>query len=63
MAAKQDDQDRTMELASSQRGGRDPQRRGGYQREGYGEAVAKSLLRSIAASLGRIIVRAITGRR
>jgi hypothetical protein len=40
-----------------------PRRRsGGYQRQGIGEAVAKSLIRSIASSLGRILVRTITGR-
>jgi hypothetical protein len=37
-------------------------RRGGYQRQGYGEAAAKSFIRSIAARLGTILVRAITGR-
>ena len=42
--------------------GSQPRRRGGYQRQGIGEAVAKSLIRSIASSLGRILVRAITGR-
>jgi hypothetical protein len=39
-----------------------PRRRGGYQREGIGEAMAKSSIRSLAASLGRVIVRVITGR-
>jgi len=39
-----------------------PPRRGGYQRESLGEAMAKSFIRSVASSLGRIIVRAITGR-
>ena len=39
-----------------------PRRRGGYQRMGLGEAVAKSFFRSVASSLGRIIVRSITGR-
>jgi hypothetical protein len=37
-------------------------RRGGYQRQSVGEAIAKSFLRSIASSLGRILARAITGR-
>ena len=37
-------------------------RRGGYQRQGYGEAIAKSFLRAIAAALGRFLVRAITRR-
>jgi hypothetical protein len=39
-----------------------PRRRGGYQREGLGEAMAKSFIRSIASSLGRVIVRVLTGR-
>jgi hypothetical protein len=39
-----------------------PQRRGGYQRESLGEAMAKSFIRSLASSLGRIIVRAVLGR-
>jgi hypothetical protein len=39
-----------------------PRRRGGYQRQGLGEAMAKSFIRSIASSLGRILVRTITGR-
>jgi hypothetical protein len=37
-------------------------RRGGYQRQGYAETAAKSFIRSIAARLGTILVRAITGR-
>ena len=39
-----------------------PRRRGGYQRESIGEAMAKSFIRSLASSLGRVIVRMITGR-
>jgi hypothetical protein len=39
-----------------------PRRRSGYQREGIAEAVTKSFMRSVAASLGRVIVRMITGR-
>jgi Bacterial protein of unknown function (DUF853) len=39
-----------------------PRRRSGYQRQSVGEAIAKSFLRSIASSLGRILARAITGR-
>jgi hypothetical protein len=39
-----------------------PRRKGGYQRQGMGEAVAKSFIRSIASALGRILVRVITGR-
>jgi hypothetical protein len=37
-------------------------RRGGYQRQGVGEAMLKSLIRSIASSIGRTIVRTITRR-
>jgi hypothetical protein len=43
--------------------GSQPQRRSGYQRQSVAEAIAKSFIRSIASSLGRILVRAITGRR
>ena len=39
-----------------------PRRRGGYQRESIGEAVAKSFIRSIAGRLGRAIARIIVGR-
>lgn len=39
-----------------------PRRKGGYQRQSIGEAVAKSFIRSIASSLGRILVRTLTGR-
>jgi hypothetical protein len=39
-----------------------PARRGGYQRESLGEAMAKSFIRSVASSLGRAIVRAVLGR-
>ena len=39
-----------------------PQRRGGYQRESVGEAMAKSFIRSVASGLGRAIVRAVLGR-
>jgi hypothetical protein len=38
------------------------QRRSGYQRQSIGEAVAKSFIRSIASSIGRILARTITGR-
>jgi hypothetical protein len=38
-------------------------RRSGYQRQSIGEAMAKSFIRSIASSLGRILVRALTGGR
>jgi hypothetical protein len=37
-------------------------RRGGYQRQSIGEAIAKSFIRSIASSLGRMLARAISGR-
>ena len=40
----------------------EPRRRGGYQRQSIGEAAAKSFIRSIASSIGRILVRTITGR-
>jgi Bacterial protein of unknown function (DUF853) len=42
--------------------GSQPRRRSGYQRQSVGEAIAKSFIRSIASSLGRILARAITGR-
>jgi len=38
------------------------QRRRGYQRQSIGEAIAKSFIRSIASSLGRMLARAISGR-
>lgn len=40
----------------------EPRRRSGYQRQSVGEAMAKSFIRSIASSIGRILVRTITGR-
>jgi hypothetical protein len=39
-----------------------PRRRSGYQRQSVGEAAIKSLIRSVASSIGRILVRTITGR-
>ena len=39
-----------------------PRRRGGYQREGVGEAMVKSLVRAIAGRLGRAIARMLVGR-
>ena len=39
-----------------------PRRRRGYQRESLGEAMTKSFIRSIAASLGRILVRMLSKR-
>jgi Bacterial protein of unknown function (DUF853) len=38
-------------------------RRSGRQRESLGEAAIKSFIRSVGASLGRAIMRAILGRR
>ena len=40
-----------------------PRRKGGSQRMGLGETVIKSFIRSIASSIGRILVRTITGGR
>ena len=40
-----------------------PRPRRGYQREGLGEAMIKSFIRAIGASLGRVITRTILGRR
>jgi len=54
LAGAQDDMQRAY-------GSQQP-RRGGYQRQSIGEAAAKSFIRAIAASIGRILVRAITGR-
>ena len=65
MARKHGDEedDEMMPVAGQQRRSQDaPRKRAGYQRQSIGEAVAKSFIRSIASSLGRIIVRAITGR-
>ena len=39
-----------------------PRRRSGYQRQSVGEAIAKSFIRSVASSLGRVLARAIAGR-
>jgi hypothetical protein len=61
---KQDDSDHLagpQEQMQTAYGSQQP-RRGGYQRQGIAEAAAKSFIRSIAASLGRILVRTITGR-
>jgi hypothetical protein len=62
MTTRPEDQDQMMPVAGQQRPPQQRQRRGGYQRQGIGEAVLKALIRSIAASLGRIIVRAIRSR-
>jgi hypothetical protein len=63
MANKPDDGDR-MPAGDQRQSAYDAGtgRRGGYQRQGMAEAAAKSFIRSIAASLGRIILRTITGR-
>ena len=65
MTSRREDDDTRMPL-TGQRGQPaydDPQpRRGGYQRQGIAEAAAKSFIRSIASSIGRILVRSITGR-
>jgi len=66
MSSKREDDD-IMPVAGQQRRQEPsydppPRRKGGYQRQGIGEAVAKSFIRSIASSLGRILVRSITGR-
>ena len=65
MTSRREDDDAKMPLSGAR--GRqaydDPQpRRGGYQRQGIAEAAAKSFIRSIASSIGRILVRSITGR-
>ena len=64
MANRQDDQDQMMPLSGQRQQPTydPPPRRGGYQRQGIAEAAAKSFIRSIASSLGRILVRTITGR-
>lgn len=66
MASRNDDRDRPVPRGQRQEPDYDDDdrrpRRGGYQRQGIGEAVAKSFIRSIASSLGRILVRTITGR-
>ncbi len=59
MTTRPQDPDQIMPVAGQPR---PQQRRGTYQRQSLGETVMKSLIRSIASSLGRIIVRAITGR-
>lgn len=64
MSSKRDD-DEIMPVAGQRQQpsyDQQPRRKGGYQRQGIGEAVAKSFIRSIASSLGRILVRSITGR-
>ncbi len=63
MTKKQDDSDTLARpQGEMQTAYGSDQRRGGYQRQGLGEAAAKSFIRSIAARLGTILVRAITGR-
>jgi hypothetical protein len=65
MTTRRDDEDTRMPPTGQrpQSAYDDPQpRRGGYQRQGIAEAAAKSFIRSIASSIGRILVRSITGR-
>jgi hypothetical protein len=63
MASRNDDRDRPPPRRQEpDYDDQPPRRRGGYQRQGIGEAMAKSFIRSIASSLGRILVRTITGR-
>ena len=64
MTSRREDDDAKMPLSGRpQHAYDDPQpRRGGYQRQGIAEAAAKSFIRSIASSIGRILVRSITGR-
>ena len=63
MTKKQDDSDYLAgpEDRMQNAYGQQP-RRGGYQRQGIGEAAAKSFIRSIASSLGRILAKTLTGR-
>jgi hypothetical protein len=64
MASRNDGRDRSPPRRQEQDYDEPPPRRrsGGYQRQGIGEAVAKSFIRSIASSLGRILAKALTGR-
>ena len=65
MASRNEGRDRAPPRRQQQDYDEPPPRRrsgGGYQRQGIGEAVAKSFIRSIASSLGRILVKTITGR-
>jgi hypothetical protein len=66
MTDRRDDRD-SMRPASGARRGPEyddpPPRRGGYQRQSVAEAAAKSFIRSIASSIGRILVRSLTGGR
>jgi hypothetical protein len=61
MTSRPDNQDR-REPVQQPTSSPPPQRRRGYQRESLGEAMAKSFIRSVASSLGRIIVSAILRR-
>jgi hypothetical protein len=64
MASRNDGRDRSPPRRQEQDYDEPPPRRrsGGYQRQGIGEAVAKSFIRSIASSLGRILAKTLTGR-
>jgi hypothetical protein len=64
MASRNDGRDPSPPRRQQQDYDEPPPRRrsGGYQRQGIGEAVAKSFIRSIASSLGRILAKTLTGR-
>ena len=67
MTSRRDDDDQKMPLAGPReqqayQAYNEPARHGGYQRQSIAEAAAKSFIRSIASSIGRILVRSITGR-
>lgn len=66
MTGRREEEDAKMPLAGP--GGQPayddpPPRRGGYQRQGIVEAAIKSFIRSIGSSLGRILIRSLTGGR
>jgi hypothetical protein len=65
MTSRRDDRDSMPPASGSRRApdDDDPPRRGGYQRQSVMEAAIKSFIRSIGSSLGRILVRTITGGR
>jgi Bacterial protein of unknown function (DUF853) len=62
--AKRKDEKELLAAPQEQPGTHRPQarRRRSYQRQSMGEAIAKSLIRSIASSLGRKLARVLTGR-
>jgi hypothetical protein len=64
MTNRPEDRDSSRPPAGQQRPpAYDPQRRGGPQRQSVAETAIKAFVRSIAGSLGRVIMRAIVGRR